>query len=127
VLVVLRFNVTFITTTIDVLQLNLQEKTISYFSKDAVGNLTTYGCVLWCSQIVYIRPYSLNTTTTFYFVTECSDIQIHIAVECCSYEGVLSHNTFVLTLPGFVQFRFDVLLYFVCSSVVPKGYGLVNW
>ena len=26
------------------------------------------GCALWCSQIVYIRPYSLNITTTYYFV-----------------------------------------------------------
>jgi len=27
-----------------------------------------YGCVLWCSQVVCIRPYSLNTTIAFYFV-----------------------------------------------------------
>ena len=28
----------------------------------------------WRSQIVYILPYSLNTTTAFYLVTECPDL-----------------------------------------------------
>ena len=36
--------------------------------------LTTHGYVLWCSHIVYISPYSLNTTTTFDFMIECSDV-----------------------------------------------------
>jgi len=30
------------------------------------------------SQIVSIRPYSLNTTTTFYIATECSDVTVFI-------------------------------------------------
>ena len=34
---------------------------------------TMHGCTLWCSQIFFtgICPYSLNTATAFYFVTEC--------------------------------------------------------
>jgi len=37
---------------------------------------TMYGCSLCFSQIVYtsISPYYLNTTTVFYFVTECPDV-----------------------------------------------------
>ena len=37
-------------------------------------------CALWCSQIVYtdIRPYSLNTTTAFYFVTECPEVSVSL-------------------------------------------------
>ena len=35
--------------------------------------LATYGCALWCSQIVYICSDSLNTATAFYCATECSD------------------------------------------------------
>jgi len=39
--------------------------------------LTTYLCVSWCIQIVYFRPYCLNTTTTeIYLVTECSDVAV---------------------------------------------------
>jgi len=34
-------------------------------------------------QIVYIRPYSLNTTTAFYFVTECSDIVVFVRLRAC--------------------------------------------
>jgi len=29
-------------------------------------------------KIVYIHPYSLNTTTAFYFVTECSDDAVFV-------------------------------------------------
>ena len=36
------------------------------------------GCLLRRSQIVYIRPYSLNTTTAFYFVTEYSNIAVFV-------------------------------------------------
>ena len=32
--------------------------------------------MVWCSQIVYIRPYTSNTTIVFYFVTECSNIAV---------------------------------------------------
>jgi len=37
-----------------------------------------YGYALWCSQIVYIdiRPYSLNTTTAFYFMTEGPEVTL---------------------------------------------------
>jgi len=50
VLVAIRFNATF---------LPLRpycEKLYTTFLND-VESLTTYGCVLWCSQIVCIRPY----------------------------------------------------------------------
>jgi len=45
-----------------------------------VRSPTMYGCALWCGQIVYtgIRPYSLNTTTAFYFVTERPDVTMLI-------------------------------------------------
>jgi len=42
---------------------------LTCFLKDAESR-TTYGCVIWFKQIVYIRPYSLNTAMAFYFVTE---------------------------------------------------------
>ena len=65
VVVVIRFNVTF---------LPLKpycEKMCTCFLKS---------CALWCSQIVYtdIRPYSLNTTTAFYFVTECPEVSVSL-------------------------------------------------
>ena len=66
-------------------------------SKDAEG-LTTYGCLLRRSQIVYIRPYSLNTTTAFYFVTEYSDIIVFIRL-------TVSMPQCISTLPGLDQFR----------------------
>ena len=56
-------------------------------------SLTMYGCTLWCSQIVYIHPCSLNTTTTFYFATECSDVTVFIRLRVCA-----CHNTSVLYL-----------------------------
>jgi len=39
---------------------------------------TIYGCTLWCSQIVStgICPYSLNTATAFYSVTECPVVTV---------------------------------------------------
>jgi len=43
-----------------------------------VESLTTYGCSLWCSQIVYVHPYSLNTTTAFYLMAECFDVAVFI-------------------------------------------------
>jgi len=55
--------------------------------------LTTCGCVFWCGQIVYIRPYSLNTTTAFCFVTECSDVAVFFRLGVCA-----CHNTSVLYL-----------------------------
>jgi len=69
ILVVIRFNITF---------LPLRRhwyKMCTCFSKDA-ASLTTYGCALWCSQIIYIRTYSFNNTTAFYFVTEGPDVPV---------------------------------------------------
>jgi len=41
-------------------------------------SLIAYGCALWCSQIVCILPYSLNTTTAFYFATEYSHVRVFV-------------------------------------------------
>ena len=50
----------------------------------------------WRSQIVYILPYSLNTTTAFYFVTECSDIAVFVSLRVCMSQCIC-------TLPGLDQ------------------------
>jgi len=71
VLVVTRFNATI------VFLRPYCEKICTSFLNDA-ESLTTYGCALWCSQIVYILPYFLNTTTAFYFATECSEGTVFI-------------------------------------------------
>jgi len=78
VLVVIRFNVTFLHLK------HCYEKTsiATCFSKDT-HSPTRYGCMLWCSPIVYIRPGSFNTTTAFYFVTECSDIAMFVHLRAC--------------------------------------------
>ena len=86
------------------------ENTSPCFWKDAEG-LKTYGCVLWCSQIVYIRPYSLNTTTVFYFVTECSDIAVFVRLRVCTSQCLR-------TLPGLDRFRnWAVVLYQVLRVI----------
>ena len=69
VLAVIRFNASFLPLT------HYCEKIRASFLNDA-DSLTTCGCALSCSQIVYIRPYSLNTTSAFYFATECSDVTV---------------------------------------------------
>ena len=86
VLVVIRFNITF-------LPLRFWDKMRTCFSKDA-ESLTTYDCTLLCSQTVYICTYSFNNTTAFYFVTEGPDI--HMLVWGCVH--CAGHNTFVLHL-----------------------------
>ena len=76
VLVATRFNVTF-------LPLRLCYKnTRTCFSKDA-ENLTTYGYMLWCSQIVCIRPCSLNTIIAFYSVNEWSNFAVSVWLLAC--------------------------------------------
>jgi len=57
------------------------------FLNDA-ESLTMFGYAFSCSQIVYTCPYSLNTTTAFYFATECSDVTAYL--RACAY-----HNTFL--------------------------------
>jgi len=85
VLVATRFNVTF-------LPLRLCcEITRTCFSKD-VENLTTYDCVLWCSQIVCIRPYSLNTIIAFYSVNEWTNFAGSVWLMAC-HATTLSHFT----------------------------------
>ena len=66
--------------------------------------LTTCGFVLWCSQIVYIRPYSLNTATAFYFATKCSDVAVFFCLRCV-HATILPQITWTL----------DVVLYQVLS------------
>jgi len=76
VLVATRFNVTFL-----LLRL-CYENTRPCFSKDA-ENVTTYGYVLWCSQIVCIRHYSLNTIIAFYSVNEWSHFAVSVWLMAC--------------------------------------------
>ena len=45
----------------------------------------------------FILPYSLNTTTAFYFVTECSDIAVFVRLRVCMSQCIR-------TLPGLDQF-----------------------
>ena len=52
------------------------------FSKDA-ENLTTYGYVLWCSQIVCIRPYFFNTIIAFYSVIEWTNFAVSVWSMAC--------------------------------------------
>ena len=54
------------------------------------------GCVLWCRQIVCIRPYSLNTTTAFYFVTECPYIAVFVWWMACH---ATTHSYFTWARP----------------------------
>jgi len=49
-------------------------------------------------QIFYIRPYSLNTTTAFYFVTEWSKIAVFVRLRVCMSQCIR-------TLPDLDQFR----------------------
>jgi len=92
------------------------EKIETTFLND-VEILTTCGCVLWCSQIVYFLPYSLNTTTSFYFVTGCSDVAVFFHLRACA-----CHNTCVLYL-ALNRVRLSVLLWVQCCT---KCYWLVN-
>jgi len=74
----------------------LLRKNSYLFSNDAEG-LITHGCLLRSSQIVYICPYSLNTTTAFYFVTECSNTAVFVRLRVCMSQCIR-------TLPGLDQF-----------------------
>ena len=85
VLVATRCNVTF-------LPLRLcYENTRTRFSKYP-ENQTTNGYLLWCSQIVCICPYSLNSTIAFYseWVNELCSIRL--------IDGVSCHNAFAFYL-----------------------------
>jgi len=75
---VIKFNVTFL------FLKHYYEKMCrpTWLWKDA-ENLTTYDCVLWCSLIVHIRPYPLNTTIAFYFVIEWSNISVFVRLRAC--------------------------------------------
>ena len=76
VLVPTRFNVAF-------LPLRLcYENTSTCFSKDA-ENLTTYGYMLWCSQIVCTRHYSLNIIIAFSSVNEWSNLPVSVWLMAC--------------------------------------------
>ena len=75
-----KFNVTFLPLR------HCHVNTSTCFSKDA-ENLTTHGYVLWCSQIVCTRHYSLNTIIAFYSVIEWSNFVRLI-------DGLSSHNAF---------------------------------
>jgi len=86
------------------------EKIYTTFWNDA-EILTRYFCVLWCSQIIFIRPYSLNTTTAFDLVTECSDVAVFVWLRACA-----GHNTTVLYL-ALTRVRLGVLLWMYNGKV----------
>ena len=90
VLVAIKFSVTFLPLR------RCYVNTSTYFSKDA-ENLTTYGYVLWCNQIVCTRHYSLNTIIEFYSGNEWSNFAVsawwHDKPQCFRI------------LPRLVQFR----------------------
>ena len=65
--------------------------TSTCFSKDA-ENLTTYGYMLWCSQIVCTCHYSLNTIIAFYSVIEWSNFAVSVWSMACQ-ATTLSHFT----------------------------------
>ena len=85
VLVATKFNVTFLPLR------HCYVNTSTYFSKNA-ENLITYGYVLWCSQIVCIRHYSLNTIIAFYSVIEWSNFAVSVWSMACQ-ATTLSHFT----------------------------------
>ena len=85
VLVATKFNVT-------LLPLRLcYVNTSTCFSKDA-ENLTMYGYVLWYSQIVCTRHYSLNTIIAFYSVIEWSNFALSVWSMACQ-ATTLAHFT----------------------------------
>jgi len=65
--------------------------TSTCLSKDA-ENLTTYGYVLWCSQIICTRHYSLNTIIAFYSAIEWSNFAVSVWSMACQ-ATTLSHFT----------------------------------
>jgi len=83
VLVTTRFNVTFLPLR------RCYEITRTCFSKDA-ENLTTYGYVLWCSQIVCIRHYFLNTIIAFYSVNEW--LNFAVSVWSMAWQATVTSN-----------------------------------
>jgi len=87
VLVAIRFNVTF-------LPLRLCYINTSTCSAKDAENLTTYGYMLWCSQIVCTRHrhYSLNTIIAFYSVIERSNFAVSVWSMAC-HTTMLSHFT----------------------------------
>ena len=85
VFVATKFNVTFVPLSL------CYVNTSTCFSKDA-ENLTTYGYVLWCSQIVCTRHYSVNTIFAFYSVIEWSNFAVSVWSMACQ-ATTLSHFT----------------------------------
>ena len=70
-------------------------------------SLTMHGCMLWCTQVVYIAPYSLKTTITSYFVTECIVL----------YLALTSLGTSILLCTGFLgNFKYKFPYFFKTLS-----------
>ena len=87
----------------------LLRKNMYLFLERSEG-LITHGCLLCRSQIVYIRPYSLKTTTAFTLWLSTRTLQ------CLFVCGCACHNAFVLYL-ALTSLGISVPL---CSSVVPS-------
>ena len=71
---------------------------ISKTFRSVIGKWKKKTQMLTMWQFVYILPYSLNTTTAFYFVTECSNFAVFVRLRVC-----MSQCT--RTLAGLDQFR----------------------
>jgi len=102
VLVVIMFNTTF-------LPLRLYWKKRYTFFLNYAESLTTYGCPLWCSQIVYIRTYSFNNTTAFYFVTEGPGVLVLVwgRVHCAGHNAFVLHLALARVETLFLNMRFS--------------------
>jgi len=118
VLVVIRLNITF-------LPLRLYwDKMCTCFSKDS-ESLTTYGCALWCNQIVYIRTYSFNNATAFCFVTEGPDVPMLVwgRVHCAGHNAFVLHIALARVELYFLTCYFRVLHWIKCCT---NSYELAN-
>jgi len=96
------------------------EKIYTTFLNDA-EILTTCTFVLWRSQIVYIHPHSLNNTTAFYFVSECSDVTVIFRLRVCAYYNI-SVLYLALTRVGLIaSCRLCMFVLHGLSRFFPKG------
>ena len=89
----------------------LKLKICTSFLNHAEILISTYGYTLWYSQIVYIRQYSLNTSTEFCFATESWDVSVCLRASAC-------HKTSYFT---WYWSGLDSVSYSGCSIVAYQG------
>jgi len=89
----------------------LQKNVYLFLERCRKSNM--YGCTLWCSQIVYIRPYFLNTTNTIavYFINHdwVLDVTVFVHLRACH---ATTHLYFIWSWP--------VLCYELANNSVKK-------